>query len=148
MLLCAYVQEMLVCWRTWAELWYSINEASCPMLSTPANVKAAVMKRRCGSTSAWLARTVPKGSYSTAPRQYSHMGIVIFVTHFYQQSCCLSVSPWAKVLTVASQLPFPYLSLVWLLLFTFISTNGMKPVFFLSFNGTILNHSTACLFVF
>lgn len=86
-----YVQETLTRWRIWAELWCCTNEASCPTPSTPANVKAAATKTRCSSTPAWLARTVPRGSCSTAPKQYGHMSISMYLTHLSQQPFSLSL---------------------------------------------------------
>lgn len=87
MFLCvpACVQEMLACWRMWAGLLCYTDGPSCPMQPTPANAKAPAMRRRCSSTPGWLARTVLKGSCSTAPKHTAthHWTFLIYVnTHF------------------------------------------------------------------
>lgn len=95
------------------------------------------MKRRCGSTPAWLARTVLRGSCSTAPKLYGHASVLSYVTHLSQQSFYLCVSPWMKVLTVASQLPFSHLCLF----FRWFCSRLFKSVLSLS-SFSYLNYST------
>lgn len=66
------VQETLEYWRMWAERWCYTNEPSCPTLPIPANARVPATRQRCSSTPDWSARTVLRGSCSTAPEHTQH----------------------------------------------------------------------------
>lgn len=105
---------MLACWRMWAGLLCYTDGPSCPMQPTPANAKAPAMRRRCSSTPGWLARTVPKGSCSTAPKYTAshHWTFLIYVnTHFpvmFVHFClCMSM---CRIAVCDVLLPLPVVS--------------------------------------